>query len=435
MAEAPQALGSMFLRAERSGLKLAIVVRTAALVAVAAWVVATRADDATRAFGYTVLFAVLVALGLIHYALIAGRFDRNWVKYLFVALDIAIVSALIATRPLFPTAADLPAVTMFRAPMFPFYFVILGIWALSFSPGVVVWTGVVGALGWMGAYLYAASDGPPNLNWTDIPSNPNAEQVLRVLLDPHFGGLSGHIQESVSLILVALLISVVMWRARNTLRRQLKAERDHAALTGLFGRFVPHAVVDAMIAGRGALAPIEREATVLYSDIAGFTAMTERIGAARTVAVLNAYFDEVTRIVGDHDGIVTQFHGDAVLATFNVPVADPEHAAHALSAARAILALVEARDFDGERLRVRIGINTGSLLAGNVGGGGRQSYTVYGGTVNLAARLEALCKDHGKSLLVSAATAAALPDAGLVSVGSIDVRGLAEPVPVFSLAS
>ena len=70
-----------------------------------------------------------------------------------------------------------------------------------------------------------------------------------------------------------------------------------------------------------------------------------------------------------------------------------------------------------------------------MGGGGRQRYTVYGGTVNLAARLEALCKDHGKSLLVSAATAEALPDAGLVSVGSIEVRGLAKPVPVFSLAS
>ena len=75
----------------------------------------------------------------------------------------------------------------------------------------------------------------------------------------------------------------------------------------------------------------------------------------------------------------------------------------------------------------------GQLVAGNVGGGGRQSYTVYGGTVNVAARLEALCKEHGTSLLVSAATAKALPDSKLVAVGNVSVRGIAEPVSVFSI--
>jgi class 3 adenylate cyclase len=234
-------------------------------------------------------------------------------------------------------------------------------------------------------------------------------------------------------VVVAILIAVVMWRARTTLMRQLEAERDRATLSGIFGRFVPQAIVNAMIAGRGALAPVEREATVLFADIAGFTGMTERAGAARTVEILNAYFDEVTRIIGAHNGIVTQFQGDAVLATFNVPVEDAGHARNAFEAARAILACVAEREFAGERIRVRIGINTGYLVAGNVGGGGRQSYTVHGDAVNLAARLEALCKEHGTSLLLSAATAKALPEAELVAVGDIAVRGLAEPVTVFSI--
>jgi class 3 adenylate cyclase len=94
---------------------------------------------------------------------------------------------------------------------------------------------------------------------------------------------------------------------------------------------------------------------------------------------------------------------------------------------------VAGREFAGERIRVRIGINTGSLVAGNVGGGGRQSYTVHGDAVNLAARLEALCKEHGTSLLLSATTAKALPEAQLVAVGDITVRGFAEPVTVFSI--
>jgi class 3 adenylate cyclase len=100
-----------------------------------------------------------------------------------------------------------------------------------------------------------------------------------------------------------------------------------------------------------------------------------------------------------------------------------------------MLACVAERDFAGERVRVRIGINTGPLVAGNVGGGGRQSYTVHGDAVNLAARLEALCKEHGTPLLVSASTARVLPDARLTAVGDVPVRGLTKPVTVFALSA
>ena len=300
---------------------------------------------------------------------------------------------------------------------------------------MVLWTGIAGALGWLAAFLHAAGGVDGSLNWRAIPPNPKADEVMAVVLHPNFGGLSGHIQEAVSLVVVAVLIALVMWRARSTLKRQLEAERDRATLSGIFGRFVPQTIVNAMIAGRGALAPVEREATVLFADIAGFTGMTERAGAARTVEILNAYFDEVTRIIGAHNGIVTQFQGDAVLATFNVPVEDAGHARNAFEAARAILACVAGREFAGERIRVRIGINTGLLVAGNVGGGGRQSYTVHGDAVNLAARLEALCKEHGTSLLLSDTTAKALPEEKLIAVGHIPVRGFTEPVAVFSIAA
>jgi class 3 adenylate cyclase len=423
----------MFLRAEQAGLKLASIGRIAALALMGFWLIGTRADDPTRALGYIVVLSLFAGLGLAHYALIGTRFDRRWVKYVFITLDIAIVSALVATQPLYQSAAGLPAVMTFRAPVFPFYFVILGVAAFSFSPAMVMWTGIAGAIGWLLAFRHAASMVDGVRNWSEIPNNPTAEQIMAIVLDPRFGGLSGRIQEAVLLAVVAFLIAVVMWRARTTLRRQLEAERDRTTLSGIFGRFVPQTIVNAMIAGRGALAPVEREATVLFADIAGFTGMTERAGAARTVEILNAYFDEVTRIIGTHNGIVTQFQGDAVLATFNVPVEDVGHAANAFQAARAILAAVAQREFAGERIRVRIGINTGSLVAGNVGGGGRQSYTVHGDTVNLAARLEALCKEHGTSLLLSAATAKALPSAKLVAVGNISVRGLSEPVAVYSV--
>ena len=423
----------MFLQAERSGLKLAIIGRTLTLMLLGAWLITTRAEDPARAFGYALVVTVFAVVGLVHYALIGTRFDKSWVKYAVVTLDIAIISWLMATQPLYASAADLPAVTSFRAPTFVFYFVVLGIAALSFSPGLVVWTGALGALGWLGAFVHSANQVPGVLNWDDVPKNPSAEQVLAVVLDPKFGGFNGRVQEAVSLVIVGFLIAVVMWRARNTLKRQLEAERDRATVSSIFGRFVPPTIADAMIAGRGVLAPVERDATVLFADIAGFTAMAERVGAAGTVEIMNAYFDEMTQIVNAQNGIVTQFHGDAVVAIFNVPIEDPQHASHAVEAARAMLACVASRKFSEERIQIRIGINTGRLVAGNVGGGGRQSYTVYGDTVNVAARLESLCKEHGTPLLVSAATANAVHDLGLVNVGCINVRGRTEPVSLFGL--
>ena len=423
----------MFQRAEQAGLKLAIIGRTVALVLLAVWFLGSRAKEPARALDYLLLMSVFAAFGLAQYALIATRFNWRWVKYAFITIDIAIVSALVATQPLYESAPDLPSVMMFRSPVFPFYFVILGIAAFSFSPGMVLWTGIAGASGWLAAFAHAAGKVEGALNWSKIPPNPNAEEVMAVLLDPNFGGVGSRIQEAVLLVVVASLIAVVMWRARGTLRRQLAAERDRATLTGIFGRFVPQAIVNAMLAGRGALEPVEREATVLFADMVGFTAMTGRAGPVRTVEILNAYFDEMTRIIGAHNGVVTQFQGDAVLATFNVPVEDTAHAQNAVAAARAMLACVAEREFARERIRIRIGINTGSLVAGNVGGGGRQSYTVHGDTVNLAARLEALCKEHGTPLLLSAATAKVLSATELVSVGEIAVRGLAEPVTVYSI--
>jgi hypothetical protein len=110
---------------------------------------------------------------------------------------------------LYPSAGDMPPVMIFRAPVFPFYFVILGLAAFSFSPALVMWTGIAGAMGWLAAYFRAASGLEGVRNWNEIPANPTAEQVMAVVLDPRFGGLGGRIQEAVVLAAVAFLIAVV----------------------------------------------------------------------------------------------------------------------------------------------------------------------------------------------------------------------------------
>ncbi|WP_207063939.1 adenylate/guanylate cyclase domain-containing protein [Motiliproteus sp. SC1-56] len=418
-----------FLEAERSGIKLAIKGRLIAIAALGTWYLFTRSDRVAE-----VAFAagLLALLGGLHYALVQSRHDRPWIKYAFVTVDILLLTAAILLTPE-AAALGLPKIIVFHYDVFPLYFVILAVAAFSFSPGLVVWAGIGGALAWLAAFGWVANNMDVRLEWTDVPRTESAQAYLEVMLSPHFAGTGSRLQESLILVTVAVLLAIVMQRARRTVHRHLEADARNRLITDVFGRYVPSAVADLVISDHGSLAPTERVATVLFIDIAGFTRLTERLGPARVVEVLNAYFDAVARIIAAHHGVVTQFQGDAVLATFNVPLTDDQHAHKAVSCAQAIISAVHNQRFGGESLSVRIGVTTGPLIAGNVGGGGRQSYTVHGNTVNMAARLEAMNKELGTSLLVSESTAKAIGTERLKMIATAEIRGLKGRRPVYTL--
>ena len=216
------------------------------------------------------------------------------------------------------------------------------------------------------------------------------------------------------------------------MRRQWELDQERRTLSEVFGQYVPKAIANALISDRGLLEPVEGTATVLFIDVAGFTRMTEVKGPRSVVTVLNAFFDEATATITSYDGVVTQFIGDAIMATFNLPIRDSEHAAKAVRAAHDIIDLAAKRRFDGESLTIRAGIATGPVIAGSVGGGGRQSYSLYGDTVNLSSRLEVLNKEHGTSILLDKATVDRLADCPTQEIGLVDVRGFSEPVAIFT---
>jgi adenylate cyclase len=176
------------------------------------------------------------------------------------------------------------------------------------------------------------------------------------------------------------------------------------------------------------------EATILFADIEGFTEISETLQPGKIVEMLNAYFSVLTEAVEAHDGVITQFQGDAILATFNVPLRNPDHAAQAVRAAIQMRDAVAGRAFTGHRLHCRIGINTGEVVAGAVGASDRLNYTVHGDAVNLAARLEELNKEYGTRILLSESTAAGLQGIALAEVGRIPIRGRSEAVCVFTVA-
>ena len=222
--------------------------------------------------------------------------------------------------------------------------------------------------------------------------------------------------------------------ASTAFNRMVGGLRERALIRDTLGRFVPEEVASSLLAGGGTLDVLETEATILFCDIEAFTQLTESLGPVKIVDVLNAYFSRMVEILEQHGGVVTQFQGDAILATFNVPVSDPAHAINAVRAAEAMLTSVAGSEYAGERLNIRIGINTGRVVAGAIGARGRLNYTVHGDAVNLAARLEAMNKEFGTRLLISDSTAAQLEDLDLASIGKITARGQSQSLEIFTLA-
>lgn len=208
--------------------------------------------------------------------------------------------------------------------------------------------------------------------------------------------------------------------ANRSFNQMVEGLRERQVIRRTLGRFIPEEVAHALLSAGGRIEPAENRATVLFCDLVGFTTLTETLGPAGVVAVLNDWFSRMTAVIEHHGGTVIQFQGDGLLAAFNAPVAHPAHARAAVEAALEMRAAVRGQTFAGQSLRCRTGIGTGPVVAGAVGAAGRLSYTVYGDAVNLAARLEALNREHGTTLLLCGETADAIAadadaDAGAVA--------------------
>ncbi len=417
--------------AERAGLKIGIKGRNLALLPIAAWF-----GIAGNYPGY--LYALLalagfLALGLLQLRLIGSRLDRPWHRYAFLTVDIAALGLMAALMPL-STGGEVPQIIALRAYGVYYLFLVLGVATLSLSPGLVLWAGGATVVALWTAFAWIVSGMERIVSWGDLPPSPTAQAYLDVFLDPDFVGIGNRITETVFVLLTAAVLAVAVKRAREVVRSHARAERQRARVQQVFGRYVPGEVAGALLSDGGTLAAQTRVASVLFVDIEGFTKFAEGQDPERVIAVLNAYFDGVAKTIGAEGGVVISFIGDAVLAAFNLPLPQPDFAARALAAGQALLDLAARETFEGEALRIRVGIATGPVAAGSVGGGGRQTYTVYGDTVNLAQRLEAKNKELGSHLLVCAETRAACPTVALREVGEVPIRGRSEAVRAFAPA-
>ncbi len=226
-----------------------------------------------------------------------------------------------------------------------------------------------------------------------------------------------------------------------------QARAFNAMLSGLrsFERYVPRRLVSQLIASHSddEVGSEERVLTVMFTDIAGFTAMSERLPAAEVARFLNEHFSLLAGCVEAEEGTIDKYIGDALMAFWGAPDIQEDHA---LRACRAGLAIAEAmaadnaeRQADGRpAARIRIGIHSGPVVVGNIGAPGRINYTIVGDTVNTCQRLEALGRDFDRgeaaTVLVSEAVATVVGGTLAVEpVGSYEVKGRSEKVQAFRL--
>ncbi len=219
--------------------------------------------------------------------------------------------------------------------------------------------------------------------------------------------------------------SLAKKRLNDAVRKHMEFIRE------ILGKFVPDTVVNQIVESDGDLKPARTLATVMMTDVVGFTSIVESHPPEQVLEMLNSYFRAILDPITRHGGIVNNFEGDAVMALFNVPIGDPAHADRAVQAAMEINEITENQRFAGIKLPTRIGIDTGEVIAGNVGDGTRLTYTVVGNTVNTASRLEQLNKEMGSRVTISGRTSVLLKrEYPFEGAGSTTLRGLSDPIQI-----
>lgn len=231
---------------------------------------------------------------------------------------------------------------------------------------------------------------------------------------------------------VPLLSGDEMGTLARSFNQMMTGLSERERLWTAFGSYVDPEVADRVLEEGELLEGQEREITAMFVDVRDFTPYAERSSARETVAFLNRFFELAVPIVRNHGGHANKFLGDGLLAVFGAPERTPDHADRALAAACEIATEVERR-FEGE-VGIGIGLNSGPVVVGSVGGGGRLEFTVIGDPVNVAARVEEATRRTGDTILVTEATRCLLErDWDIDPRGEAPLRGKSEPVTIYAV--
>lgn len=214
--------------------------------------------------------------------------------------------------------------------------------------------------------------------------------------------------------------------------------RGKRQLAGLFGQYVPPQLVDEMSHDPQAysLEGESREMTVLFTDVRGFTTISEGLDPRELAQLMNGFLTPMTEVIHGHRGTIDKYMGDAIMCFWGAPVHDAEHARHALQAAMTMVdrlhqleEIFEARGWP--KINIGVGLNTGLMSVGNMGSEFRMAYTVLGDAVNLGSRIEGLTKGYGVEVIVSETTREQVPEYAYCELDRVRVTGKDRPVTIY----
>jgi adenylate cyclase len=225
-----------------------------------------------------------------------------------------------------------------------------------------------------------------------------------------------------------------------SLYRALFEEKEKRRVRSAFGQYLSPEVIRRLLVNPRLVEPKKTDITVMFSDIRGFTTISEKLDAQDLAKFLNQYLSDMTSLVFDHHGTLDKYIGDAVMAFWGAPFEEPGHAAAACNTALKMMERVHEMQkqwaSEGKpHLDIGIGLNTGVASVGNMGSALRYGYTALGDSVNLSSRLEGLNKDYGTHIVVNETTYAAAKDDGFVfrQLDLIRVKGKLQPVTIYEL--
>ena len=175
--------------------------------------------------------------------------------------------------------------------------------------------------------------------------------------------------------------------------------------------------------------------TVLFSDVRGFTTISEGLDPKQLTRLMNEFLTPMTHVIHHHRGTIDKYMGDAIMAFWGAPVPDPDHARHALLAAMEMISQLDTlqdhfKSKGWPPIKIGVGMNSGDMTVGNMGSEFRLAYTVMGDAVNLGSRLESLTKNYGVTLIVSEFTSARVPDVAYRELDWVRVKGKDKPVRI-----
>ncbi|WP_457093618.1 adenylate/guanylate cyclase domain-containing protein [Microvirga sp. P5_D2] len=389
-------------QAELEGLQFAFYARLMAIIVVSVWLIWLVPWPRDLYYGaYAFGFFVL---GYLPYRL-RHHPHSEAIKLGFIVLDVALVSAAILLPPPASIGNEWPIQTRLRGQEFLYVLLLLAEAALTYSPRRVLWTGV-SILGIWSIGVFTIYSQPDTLRFNDAAAEGvlTSAAVLDLSFKPAFVGLTAWYTQLVATSLFTLLITLAVLRSRRTLLNQVETEVVRAELA----RYVSPDVAEALTRrGRAAFGePATRTVAVLFADIVGFTKVTETLSPERTFALLRSFQERSSAIVFKHGGTLDKYLGDGFMATFGSIDLQPDAPARALACAFDLQQEIERwnrkrSDRGAAPVRVSIGIHSGPVTVGNLGGKERVEFTVVGDVVNVASRLEEVTREVGGSIVAS----------------------------------